>query len=219
MTPPTPLLSRALALVAPPFCWGCGDDAGRGEPLCSRCRAELTWLGDEPLVVGVALEAWAPLAYEGPARALVRALKFRGAAGLADPLAAQIVAGAPADLLGAGRELVPVPLHPARARRRGFNQAERLAAAIGRRTGMPVTDCLGRRGPRAARQVGRGRAERLAGIVGSIEVRPGAAVPSGAVLVDDVVTTGATLAACAAELRGAGSCAVAAVAYARTPAR
>lgn len=219
MTSPTPLLSRALALVAPPFCWGCGDDAGRSEPLCSRCRAELTWLGDEPLVLGVALEAWAPLAYEGPARALVRALKFRGAAGLAEPMAAQIVAGAPTDLLGAGAQLVPVPLHRARARRRGFNQAERLAAAIGCRTGIPVSDCLARRGPAGARQVGRGRSERLAGITGSIVLRPGEAAPSRALLVDDVVTTGATLAACAAELRRAGSRAVAAVAYARTPAR
>ena len=219
MTPPTPLLSRALALVAPPFCWGCGDDAGRGEPLCSRCRAELTWLGDEALVVGVALEAWAPLAYEGPARALVRALKYRGAAGLAEPMAAQIVAGAPPDLLAAGAQLVPVPLHPTRTRRRGFNQAERLAAAIGCRTGMPVSDCLRRRGPAAGRQVGRGRADRLAGIGDAVELGPGLAAPPDVVLVDDVVTTGATLAACAAALRGAGARRVRAVSYARTPGR
>ena len=165
------------------------------------------------------LEAWAPLSYDGAARALVRALKFRGAPGLAAPMAAQIVAGAPAGLLAPRAELVPVPLHPARERRRGFNQAERLAAAIARRTGMPVSDCLRRVGPRRARQVGRGRAERLAGIAGSIELRSGAAPPVRAVLVDDVLTTGATLAACAEALRGAGSRRLAAVAYARTPAR
>ena len=214
-----PLISRALALVAPPFCWGCGDDAGRSEPLCSSCRAELTWLGEEPLVIAGDVEAWAPLAYEGPARALVRGLKFRGAAGLAAPLAAQIVAGAPPRLLVAGTVLVPVPLHPARARRRGFNQAERLATAIGRRTGLPVSDCLRRHGAAGARQVGRGRAERLAGIGGGIAVRPGARAPSRAVLVDDVVTTGATLAACAAALRGAAAVEVRAVSDARTPGR
>jgi ComF family protein len=214
-----PIVSRALALVAPPFCWSCGDDARRSEPLCSRCRAELSWLGEAPLVIAGDLEAWAPLAYEGPARALVRALKFRGAAGLAAPLAAQIVAGAPTDLLSAGAELVPVPLHPARARRRGFNQAELLAAAIGSRTGMRVRDCLRRRGPRAAQQVGRGRADRLAGVGGAIELLAGVGAPSHAVLVDDVVTTGATLAACATALRAAGAVRLAAVAYARTPGR
>lgn len=214
-----PLLSRALALVAPPFCWGCGDDAGRSEPLCSKCRAELTWLGEEPLVLPGGVEAWAPVAYEGPARALVQALKFGGAVSLAAPLAAQIVASTPGGLLRAGAALVPVPLHPARARRRGFNQAERLAVAIGCRTGMPVSNCLRRHGPRRARQVGRGRAERLAGTAGSVNLRPGAMAPSGAVLVDDVVTTGATLAACAAALRAAGSAEVVAVAYARTPGR
>jgi ComF family protein len=205
-------------VVAPPFCWACGADATRAEPLCGRCRAELTWLGGEPLTIA-GVEAWAPLAYEGPARALVRGLKFRGATGLALPLAAQMVANAPAGLLAGGAELVPVPLHPARARRRGFNQAERLAAAVARRTGMPVGDCLRRRGPAGARQVGRGRAERLAGIGGAVELRPDMRAPPVAVLVDDVITTGATLAACAAALRGGGASQVRALSYARTPGR
>ncbi len=74
MAPSIPLLGRALALVAPPFCWGCGDDARASGPLCSACRAGLTWLGPELLVVR-GLEAWAPLAYEGAARALVGALR------------------------------------------------------------------------------------------------------------------------------------------------
>ena len=215
----TAIIGRALALVAPPFCWSCGGDARRSEPLCSRCRAELSWLGEEPRVIAGGVEAWAPLAYEGPARALVRALKFRGAAGLAEPMAAQMAACAPPRLLAAGTVLVPVPLHPARARRRGFNQAERLAGAIGRRIGAPVSDCLRRRGPRGAQQVGRGRADRRAGIAGAIELRPGLVAPSRPLLVDDVVTTGATLAACAAALRGARAGEVRALAYARTPAR
>ena len=219
MPSPPPLLSRALAVVAPPFCWACGGDAGRAEPLCGRCRSELVWLGPEPASLAAGFCGWAPLSYDGPARALVRALKFRGAVGLADPMAAQVVAAAPTGLLGEGHELVPVPLHPARARRRGFNQAERLAAAIGSRAGMPVADCLRRRGSGRARQLGRGRSERLAGIAGAIDLRPGHAAPARAVLVDDVVTTGATLAACAAALCAAGTADVVAVAYARTPGR
>lgn len=204
------LAARAWALVVPPFCWDCGADARVGEPLCPSCRSALRWLGPEPVTVN-GVEVWAPVAYDGPGRALVRGLKYRGAAGLAEPMAAAICAGAPA-LDGA---LVPVPLHPRRRRQRGFNQAERLAAAIARRSRLEVADCLERRGPASARQVGRGRAERLAGP----EVVAAAAVPPRTVIVDDVCTTGATLAACAAALRAHGARRVTALVYARTVGR
>ena len=111
-----------------------------------------------------------------------------------------------------------LPLHPRRARLRGFNQAERIAAALARRTGLRVADCLRRRGA-AARQVGRGRAERLDGIAGAIELAPGRSAPHAALIVDDVATTGATLAACAAALRDGGSDTAAGVVYALTPGR
>ena len=157
---------------------------------------------------------WAALEYEGPARALVRALKFRGALAVADPMAALMAASAPLERLRG--VLVPVPLHPARRRRRGFNQAERLARALGQRTGLAVADCLVRGGSNL-RQVGRDRAARLAGPAGSISAR--GPVPARAVLVDDVTTTGATLAACAAALRAAGSEDVTALVFARTRGR
>jgi len=221
-----------LSLVAPPVCWSCGAGAPPHQPLCLSCHASLHWLGPEPVTlvapvpsavarraaVELAVSVWAPLAYEGPARALVRGLKYQGAAGLADPLSAQIVANARAGLLDPRATLVPVPLHPARRRRRGYNQAERLAVALARRSGLEVSDCLSRTGV-ATHQVGRGRVERLEGLAGGIELRIGADAPRAAVLVDDVVTTGATLAACAAALRAAGTGGIEAVAYARTPGR
>jgi predicted amidophosphoribosyltransferase len=129
--------------------------------------------------------------------------------------------------------LVPVPLHPRRLRARGYNQAAVIAAAIARRTGLEVADCLLRSGS-AATQVGRHRAERRTGLAGSISVEagriPGPArelsVPAAAralsgpaaacVLVDDVATTGATLAACAAALVEAGCGQVTAITFART---
>jgi predicted amidophosphoribosyltransferase len=157
---------------------------------------------------------WAPVAYEGPARDLVRALKFRGALSLAREMAALAVASAPLDLLRG--DLVPVPLHPVRLRRRGFNQAVVLAEAIGRTTGLATSDCLRRRGP-GPPQVGRTRGARLSGPAGSIEAQ--ARVPPAALIVDDVVTTGATIAACAAALRRAGTTELAAIAFARTPGR
>jgi ComF family protein len=209
------LLARLLSPLAPPLCWSCLRPAGAG-PLCRDCRAGHGWLAPGPVVAG-GVAVFAPLAYERGARAMVRALKFRGALAVADPMAAQMAANAPPGLLEQGI-LVPVPLHAARWRRRGFNQAERLAAALARRTGLAVGDCLERLGP-ARPQVGRSRAERLRGIDGTVSLRVGAAAPAEAVLVDDVVTTGATLGACAAALRAAGTGRVTAIAYARTPGR
>jgi len=217
-------LRSLVSVVAPPLCAGCGASAGRVEPLCADCRRGLRGCGGVEEVLG--LPTWAAFAYEGGARALVRALKFRGTAAVAATMAAQVAAGAPDELLGGavppGGEpasavaLVPVPLHPARRRRRGFNQAELLAREIAaRRDGVSVADCLARAGPRVT-QVGRGRSERLRAVDAGVRVRPGAPVPARALIVDDVVTTGATAAACARALRDAGAEVVGAVAYART---
>jgi ComF family protein len=205
-------LAELLWLVAPPLCWGCADAVRGGGPFCRRCRSELRWLDTTPVEAG-GVPAWAPLAYDGPARALVGGLKFQGAAGLADSLGASIAATAPAGWLTPPARLVPVPLHPARRRRRGFNQAERLARALSRRTGLRVVDCLVRAGS-STTQVGRGRAQRLAAVPGRFGLA--AAPPARALLVDDVITTGATVSACAAVLRAHGCGEVRAVAYART---
>jgi ComF family protein len=159
------------------------------------------------------VDLWAPVAYEGPARELVRALKFRGATKLAEAMAAQVVANAPEGLLSEG-VLVPVPLHRERRRRRGFNQARLLANAVSARAGLPVWDGLARAGA-ANSQVGRGRRERRAGPAGSVHARDGKGPPR-AVLVDDVATTGGTLSACARALREAGTEEVVAVTFART---
>ena len=187
------------------------------------CRHLLRRLPARPVQLA-GVPAWAPVGYEGPARELVRALKFRGAVALVDAMAAQIAANAPSGLIGArpGPDparpvLVPVPLHPRRMRARGFNQARLLAEALARRTGLATADCLERLGAEGT-QVGRGRHERRAGPAGRVLMRSGQATeaPAHALLVDDVVTTGGTLAACAAALRSAGTGEVGALAFART---
>ena len=202
-------LRSLVSIVAPPLCVGCGASAGSAEPLCVRCRSELRWLPPIPMPHG-----WAPLAYEGGARALVRALKFRGAVGLAGTMAAQMAATAPGELLD-GFTLVPAPIHPARLRRRGYNQAEWLALELGERRGCAVSVCLERVGPEFT-QVGLSRLERADALDHSIRVRPGREVPERAVVVDDVITTGATIEACAGALFDGGAERVGGLAYART---
>jgi ComF family protein len=219
-----PLLELLSGLLAPPLCWSCSGLSARGELLCRGCRLALHRLATEPVwLAGV--RVWAPVAYSGPARDLVRALKFRGAVHVADAMAAQIVANAPAGLLErdspAGRlTLVPVPLHPRRLRSRGYNQAAAIADALSRRAGLALSDCLTRAGP-AITQMGRDRAQRQAGPAGRIAVcapdaGEAADAPERVLLVDDVVTTGATLAACRDALAAAGSLEIAAVTFART---
>jgi predicted amidophosphoribosyltransferase len=125
-------------------------------------------------------------------------------------MAAQIVACAPGGLLEA-RVLVPVPGNPRKRRARGFDPAERIARALGRRTGLSVQTVL-RADRHTSAQVGAGRRQRLRR--GRIEVAGDP--PERVTLVDDVRTTGATLDACARALKQAGAATVVAVTYTRT---
>jgi predicted amidophosphoribosyltransferase len=195
------------SLLVPPRCGACGAGTEAGRPLCFACDAALVRM--PPLVsdpgppgVGIALAAGA---YDGVARTLVAALKFGRRLPLAERAADAIeTAARPHGLLGA--PLVPVPPDPLRIRARGFDPAEEIAAALSRRTGLPLERCLERRA--APRQVGRRREDRVAEPprISAWRTPPGATV-----LIDDVWTTGATLSAAAAALRQAGTQRVVAV--------
>jgi predicted amidophosphoribosyltransferase len=116
--------------------------------------------------------------------------------------------------------LVPVPLTPARLRERGFNQARLLAEGLGRELGWPVQSILARTrmGRRQARS---GRRERADNVAGAFQVIPGRfdRFDGPVLLVDDVITTGATLGECCQALGNAGVPCAGAVSFARTPPR
>jgi predicted amidophosphoribosyltransferase len=195
--------------LVPAVCAACGRSCRSEATLCSRCARRLAVA--EPLAgAGPAgLErAWSSAPHEGVARDLVGALKFRRLLTVADLVAERIHWFAPASLLSG--TLVPAPTAALRSLRRGFDPAAEIAAALAARAGLPFSPCL-HRGDRS-RQLGRGRAERI-GHPPRIVAR--AAVPRSVVLVDDVLTTGATLSACARALRGAGALRVVAVTFAR----
>ena len=218
--------AELLAIVAPPACVSCREPVGRAdELLCAGCLRALPWVrgwrcprcglprhrhGGCPAARAAFARSWAPLAYEGPARALVQALKFRGALPVVGVMAAQIAATLPADLRSG--VLVPVPPQPARRRARGFDPAGALARALAGRLELPLAPVLTRH-DRARRQARASRSARRQ--AGRIVIRAVAAPPA-VVLVDDVHTTGATLDACARALAAAGAREIAAVTYART---
>ena len=159
---------------------------------CPRCR-RIPSLVDGARSAGL---------YEGSLREIIHAFKYEGRRGLAAPLAGLMrTAGAP--ILAGADAVVPVPLHPWRRIRRGFNQADDLA----RRLGTPVTRALWR--VRATvPQTGLTSAARRRNLRKAFVVSPLVSGPIANrifVLVDDVRTTGATLEACAGALKGAGA--------------
>jgi predicted amidophosphoribosyltransferase len=138
----------------------------------------------------------------------VAALKFRRLLPVADLMAERIQWLAPGGLLSG--TIVPVPTAPLRSAIRGFDPAAEIAAALASRAGLPVSACLRRHG--AGRQVGKRRAQRI-GHPPLISVKGD--VPRSALLVDDVLTTGATLSACARALRAGGAIRIAAITFTR----
>ena len=215
-------MANLLDLLLPPRCPGCGIE---GAAPCAQCARQLARRLYEPAGVPIGLAAGLPAglvqlewcsAFSGPARASLHALKYDGERRLTRPLAGLMAARWRQAAIG-GQVLVPVPVHAQRRRERGFDQAELLALEVGRQLGLPCLTAL-QRSARTVAQHALGRQAR-AGNVGrafAVRERHVAAIRGRwIVLVDDIVTTGVTMSACAHALRAAGAVAVSGLALAR----
>jgi competence protein ComFC len=224
-----------LDLIYPPRCLIC--DADGESAICEACSAEFTAI-PEPVCrvcgrpidgspcracsIAAANGGWAFVSarasgiYDGPLRQAIHELKYHRREGLGEPLGAHLANRLivdelfPADLLSTIDAVVPVPVHPAHRRRRGYNQTELLARPVAEMLGLPLrSDVIRRVGPAAA-QVGLSLNARRANVsAATFHVRdPAFEAGKTFLLIDDVFTTGATVSACADALRMAGAAAV-----------
>jgi len=192
--------SVALPLFSAPWCDRCGVPASYSHCECSSTPENL----EQVRSIGP---------FDGWLRGAVVQFKFHGewarAAHLGEPLAAAVADMRQADAL------VPVPLHAGRLRQRGFNQSLLLAQRAGAVLGIEVNEALIRT-RRTDAQVGLGSAQRTINVTGAFAVKPDIRVAGlSIVLVDDVITTGSTLSACAEALTTAGATSVRAASLAR----
>lgn len=220
-----PMIYRwVMKTLYPPSCLLCGDDGARGLDLCAACFDELPWNrrpcprcaaplppdADDRLCGNciTALPAWdeaqSPLAYGYPLDRLIQRFKFDG-----DLAAGRMLAGLLAEYLAAGSGtrpdcILPVPLHPARLKERGFNQAVELARPVGRRLQIPLRLDLCERVRATEVQSKLDATERKKNLKDAFVVKRSVDGAQVAIL-DDVVTTGATIEALTKVLKDAGA--------------
>ncbi len=228
-----------LDTALPPLCASCRTPLGDGAGLCPACWSRVSFIAPPycerlgipfvfdpgPGILSMAAiadppaygRARAAVRYDDVARDLVHALKYGDRLDLAATMG-QWMARSGRELTQDADALLPVPLHWRRLWGRRFNQAAVLAKAIGRTSGLPVLHGALTRSRATSQQVGLSRTERAGNVQGAFRVpADGKALVYGKrlVLVDDVLTSGATVDSCARALLRAGACSVDVLVFAR----
>jgi ComF family protein len=232
-------LGHTLNVALPPLCPACRQLVRDGGALCAACWSQLSFIAPpycERLGIPFAYEAGpgilsmqaiadppaysrarAAVRFDEVARSLIHALKYGDRLDLA-PTLGRWMASAGRPLFGNADALVPVPLHWRRLWARRFNQSAALAREIARESGVPVAPAALKRVKPTAQQVGLSRPERALNVQGAFRVpADGKAEVAGRrlILVDDVLTSGATVDACARALLRAGAANVDVLVFAR----
>jgi ComF family protein len=194
---PIPSIVRGLLdLIAPCECAGCDLTLPAGETgFCEACRPLLDRGRRGP-------SSLAAYTYGGPMAVAIRRLKYSGRTELAAPLGA-LLADRAVEIAHEVDLVVPVPLHPARLRERGFNQASLLAGSVARALSLPLGTATLARIRDTPPQVRLPPAERTKNVRAAFASKP--ALDRRVLLIDDVRTTGATLAECSEALRKKGA--------------
>ena len=201
-------ISSPAALEAEFFCAVCNTPFVNAFPLdeqgvCAACRSGLRGF-DSAMCFG---------SYEGSLRGLIHLFKYSGMKPLSEPLGRLLERTLPIDQTFDA--IVPVPLHWRRRWQRGFNQSERLAAFLAKRRAIPLFNALERKRATAT-QAGLASAGRRRNVAGAFILRRGAEIKGKKLLlIDDVMTTGATARACAAVLKRGGALSVSLLTLAR----
>jgi ComF family protein len=229
----------ALDVALPPLCPSCREPLGDGVGLCAQCWAKLSLIeppycarlgipfnydaGPDLLSMEAIADppaydrARAAVRYDDVARALVHAYKYGDRLDLA-PMIGQWMARAGRELLADADALIPVPLHWRRLWARRFNQSAALAAEISAMSGVPVLHNALKRARATVQQVGLSKAQRAENVQGAFQVPADAkAALAGqrVILIDDVLTSGATVDTCARALLRAGAGSVDVLVFAR----
>lgn len=203
------IYQHLFALFFPDHCAVCRE---RGNLLCGNCRATLQAypkMAAPTDLVSIQV-GWI---YDEPARRAIHCLKYRGRRRMGGVLAEALATTLTPPEADA---LIPVPLHPERLSERGFNQAEELANSLGLCWGIPVCSRGLERERDTGHQARLNREARQGNVAGAFFWHGPGRPPARIILIDDVVTTGATLSACAEALLAAGAEQVHAIALARS---
>lgn len=194
---------RSGTALWPDICLLCEQPAGRIPNLCAACAAALPPTPASP--DGPVHGLLAAFVYAPPISTLIHWMKFQGNLAAALTLGCLLV-----EFLGERQPprpevLLPVPLHRARLRARGFNQSMELARPLARRWALPLTPNLGERTRATPPQSElRSPARRIENVAGAFRISPRGRLPESVAVVDDVVTTGATVRELTRTLRAAG---------------
>jgi ComF family protein len=232
-------LRQALDVALPPLCPSCRAPVGDGGGLCAACWSKLSlieppycarlgipftydpgpgFLSMEAIATPPAYDrARAAVRYDEVARALVHGFKYGDRMDLA-PMMARWMARAGHELLGDADGLVPVPLHWRRLWARRFNQSAALAGVIADLSGVPVLHGALRRVRATVQQVGLNKNQRADNVQGAFKVLPAQKADVKGrrlILIDDVLTSGATVDTCARALLRAGAAHVDVLVFAR----
>lgn len=198
-----------LDLLFPPKCPFCGRLLEEKAPLCPECRRELPWLWGEERAVQVEFltDCVCALRYRDKVRKAIHGYKFNGRSARSGAFG-RLIAQAVTDR-GISADVVSWPsLSPKRLRQRGYDQARLLAVEVGQALELPVLRTLDKE-ERSAQSSLEGEAERRANLLGAYTAyAPEAFQGKRILLVDDVLTTGATLSECAGTLLRSGAAAV-----------